>query len=567
MALGVVALGLAWGLGGEAVSIAHGVEENHFLDFLTGFSFFLGGAVAVDRRPGNRLGPLMVLNGLAWFCGNYLNAASSWTMPLLTLGGAASTGLIAHLVITYPSGRVATRFERWVLVAAYLLPMGATALGLVTEDPSRCPSCPTPPTLYADADLAHAFFLVYDRSAIVLVPLFVVALVLRWRRSSPAARRDLAPLWIVAWIMLVVFGLTPVASSSSTGFAYLLWEIGALLQLSVPWVFVYGLLSTRLAQSAIGGLVVDLQSPVVPGQLGPLMARTLHDPGVQMAYPMADGGWVDAAGRAVDPVPTDGHRRTTMVERDGRPLAALVHDSALDPDLVRATAAAAGMALDNERLHAELRAQLEEVRASRERIVLAGDAERRRVERDLHDGAQQRLLALALALHTARRQLATSEQSRVADTLERAGHELTCAIEELRELARGIHPTILTDAGLGPALAAAAGRTAFPVHVDVPDGRYSPAIEATAYFVVTESLANVTKHSGASLAQVRITADGDVLHVEVRDDGRGGADPAGGSGLAGLRDRVAAVGGTLSVVSPVGAGTVVCAQLPLEAGS
>jgi signal transduction histidine kinase len=566
-ALGVVVLGLAWGLGGEAVSIAHDVDENHFLDFVAGFSFFLGGAIAIDRRPGNRLGPLMVLNGASWFCGNWMNIPNGWSLEFLHLGEAAAVGLLAHLVMAYPTGRLTTSLERWVLTASYVVPIGAMALSLLTQDTSGCQRCPPVPSALPDfphADLAHQFYLVYDRSAWVLVPLFLVVLWVRWRRSSPAARRFLAPLWAVAWILVVVFSLSPFTSSRSTGFAYLMWEINAVLQTTVPWIFVYGLLSTRLAQSAIGGLVVDLQSPVVPGQLRALLARTLSDPDVEVAYPMGEDRWVDGHGRSTDPRPADARRRTTMVERDGRPLAALVHDVALDPDLVRATAAAAGMALDNERLHAELRAQLEEVRASRARIVLAGDAERRRVERDLHDGAQQRLLTLSLALRTARRQLRDGEQSLVADTLERTGQELTCAIEELRELARGIHPTVLTDAGLGPAVALLAGRVPVPVDVSVNDERYPPAVEATAYFVVSEALANVTKHAHATHAGVTVARVDDHLHVEVCDDGSGGADPLRGSGLSGLQDRVLAVGGELSFESAPGAGTVVRADLPCE---
>ncbi len=568
-ALGVVVLGLAWGLCGEWLTIHHHVEENHFLDFATGFSFFLGGAIAIDRRPGNRIGPLMVLNGVQWFCGNWMNISNGWSLEFLHLAEAAGTGLLAHLVMAYPSGRLTTRFERAVLVVAYGLPMTAMALSLLTQDTSGCPRCPPVPAALPDfpnAVLAHRFYLVYDRSAWLLVPLFFTVLWLRWRRSSPATRRDLAPLWLIAWILVVVFSLSPFTSSRSNGFAYLMWELNAVLQLAVPWIFVYGLLSTRLAQSAIGGLVVDLQSPVAPGRLQALLARTLADPGVEVAYPVGGDGWVDADGRPATPDPPDAGRRTTMVEREGRPLAALVHDAGLDPDLVQAAAAAAGMALDNERLHAELRAQLEEVRASRERIVLAGDAERRRVERDLHDGAQQRLLALSLALRSARRQLRNGQQSQVAETLERTGQELTCAIAELRELARGIHPTVLTDAGLGPAVAMVTGRAPVPVDVSVPEERFPAAAEATAYFVVSEALANVTKHARATRAAVTISRVGSAVRVEVCDDGRGGADASRGTGLAGLQDRVAAIGGTLSVDSRRGSGTFVRADLPCEGG-
>jgi signal transduction histidine kinase len=568
LAIGVVALGLAWGLGAEAVSIAHNVDESHVLDAITGLSFFLGGAIAIDRHPGNRLGPLMVLNGLAWFSGNYLNVRNGWTQPWLHLAEAAQVGLIAHLVMAYPSGRLTTRFERWVLAVAYGVPIGATIVTVLTADNSRCPRCPPAPTLYPNfpqAELAHQSFLVNERSAWVLVPLFFLVLWRRWHRSSPAARHDLAPLWLVAGILVANFSLSPITSTSDGGFAHLVDELNSLLQATIPWIFVYGLLSTRLAQSAIGRLVIDLQSPVAPGDLTTLLARTLSDPGVELAYPIGQDRWVDAGGGPVQPDPPDGRRRMTLIERDGKPLAALTHDVALDPDLVRATAAAAGMALENERLHAQLRAQLEEVRASRERIVFAGDAERRRVERDLHDGAQQRLLALSLALHTARRQLGNGQQSLVAATLVRSGQELTQAIEELRELARGIHPTVLTDAGLAPAVAAVAGRTSVPVDVAVADERYPSTVEATAYFVISEALANITKHACATRATVTARRAGQMLHIEVCDDGRGGADPARGSGLSGLQDRVAAVGGALTLEGEPGRGTVVRVDLPCHA--
>jgi signal transduction histidine kinase len=567
VALGVILVGLGWGLGGEAVTLAHHVDENHLLDALTGLSFFVGGAIMIDRHPENLLGPLMALNGVVWFSGNWENIPNGWTLPPLNMLSAAGTGVIAHLVMAYPTGHLTNRLERVVRAVAYAVPMTATALSLLTLDTSRCPSCPSVPPLYPNvphADLSHRFFLVNDRSAWVLVPLFLTVLVLRWRRASPAARHDLGPLWLVTGILVVDYSLSPFTSESDTGFAHLVHELNAALLTAIPWIFVYGLLSTRLAQSAIGRLVVELESPVAPGDLTPLLARTLSDPGVELAYPIGGDRWVDAEGRPVRPDPGDGRRRTTLVERDGHPLAALVHDVALDPDLVRATAAAAGMALENERLHAELRAQLEEVRASRERIVLAGDAERRRVERDLHDGAQQRLLALSLALHTARRQLGNGQQSLVADTLERSGKELAQAIDELRELARGIHPTVLTDAGLAPAVAMVAGRASVPVEVDVAEERFAPTVEATAYFVVSEALANVTKHACATRAGVTACRAGSLLHIEVCDDGRGGADPSRGSGISGLQDRVAAVGGTISVESTPGTGTVVRVDLPCE---
>ena len=369
-----------------------------------------------------------------------------------------------------------------------------------------------------------------------------------------------------------------------------------MLQISLPIVFVWGLLQTRLARSAVGDLLVALDRPLAPGGLQAALARTLADPALEVAYALErqppvehpdgeEGRWVDSGGLPVALPPPGagrGARVATVVERNGRPLAALLHDPALDPGLVRAAGAAAGMAIENERLHAQVRAQLEEVRASRARIVQASDQERRRIERNLHDGAQQRLLTLSLALHTARRQLAalgTAADPALVATLRGASQELRLAIGELRELARGIHPAILTDAGLGPALGSLAGRAAVPVTlVELPPGRLPGPVEAAAYFVVCEALANLTKHAHAASATVRARLDHDQrtgrldqeqtagLLVEVCDDGVGGADPARGSGLRGLHDRVAAVGGRLEVTSPPGQGTLVRAWLPCPAG-
>jgi hypothetical protein len=227
---------------------------------------------------------------------------------------------------------------------------------------------------------------------------------------------------------------------------------------------------------------------------------------------------------------------------------------------VEAVGNAARLALENERLAAEVRAQLEEVRASRARIVEAADAERRRVERDLHDGAQQRLVALALRL-----QVASKATPDAAALLDEATRELQTAIGEVRGLARGVHPTILTEAGLHAAVDALAERTPLPVAVDIPERRFDPAVEATAYFVVAEALTNVARYADASEARVTAVEDDGRLVVTVEDDGRGGADPTTGSGLRGLSDRLAAIDGRLTISSPAGNGTVVRAEVPLGA--
>jgi PAS domain S-box-containing protein len=205
----------------------------------------------------------------------------------------------------------------------------------------------------------------------------------------------------------------------------------------------------------------------------------------------------------------------------------------------------------------------EQLAASRVRILEAGDAARRRIERNLHDGAQQRLVSLALTLRLARARLAEDPPA-VEPLLAAACEELEQALDELRELARGIHPAVLSEHGLGPALAALAGRAPFPVDVTaVPEERLPPAIEAAAYYVVSEALANVAKYAEASRATARVAREDGRVVVEIADDGRGGADPAAGSGLCGLADRAEALGGGFEVVSPPGRGTTVRAELPL----
>ena len=255
----------------------------------------------------------------------------------------------------------------------------------------------------------------------------------------------------------------------------------------------------------------------------------------------------------------------TLLRRDGQPIAALIHDPMLrdDPELIEAAAAAARLAIDNERLQATIRAQLQEVRASRARIVEAADAERRRIERNLHDGSQQRLVTLSLALGLARARLGPDADADLASLLDEASDELRAALAELRALARGIHPAVLTTAGLGPALESLVERAPLPVRlVAVPDGRLPAAIEAAAYFVVAEALANVAKYAAASSVTVGARWHADGLVVEVVDDGVGGADPARGSGLQGLADRVGALDGQLEVSSPPGGGTRVEATIP-----
>jgi signal transduction histidine kinase len=300
-----------------------------------------------------------------------------------------------------------------------------------------------------------------------------------------------------------------------------------------------------------------------PEGIGDVLAQALGDPTLELFFWLPEEKLhVDAAGYVVDESRLGG-RACTPVRRGALQLATVVHDKSLGdrPGLLQNVIEAAGLAIEIARLRVEVRRRLAEVEESRARIVTAGYEERRRLERDLHDGAQQRLVSIGLALRHVQGQLPAP--SRPADELNATVDEVLVAIEELRELARGVRPAGLDD-GLSPALRELASRSPLPIRVSATDERFEDRLETAAYFVASEALANVAKHAGASEVSVRAVRQNGSLVLSVRDDGRGGALPAAGSGLAGMSDRVAALGGTLSVDSPSGRGTVVTAELPCE---
>jgi signal transduction histidine kinase len=332
-----------------------------------------------------------------------------------------------------------------------------------------------------------------------------------------------------------------------------------------------------VAVAVLGGVASALRSvthsllasaPPPGSPVREMLAESLGDRDLQVAYWLPDRRiFVDERGARVELPAPDTGRAWTSVDRGGRRVAAIIHDADLDagPELVQAAAAAAALALDNEQLKADLRARLEELRASRVRIVEAGDSARKRIERDLHDGAQQQLVALALDLRMLKAKVHGDGDS--AALVERANAKLAAALEELRELARGIHPAILSDRGFAPAVQALTRRVSLPIDCDVRvEGRLPDAVEAAAYFVVAEAITNVVKYSEAGRATVRAWQEGDRIEVEVVDDGIGGADASRGTGLRGLADRLAAVDGTLTLESPPGEGTCVHASIPCGAG-
>jgi signal transduction histidine kinase len=372
---------------------------------------------------------------------------------------------------------------------------------------------------------------------------------------------------------LVVLGAEGVADTGAgsvgpfnlgPAFGVALWLLA--VPAGVVAVAVTGALA-RMLRALAHGLLATRIPP--GGPVREMLARSLGDRSLSIAYWLPDREtFVDERGHRV-PLPAPGSNRAwTAVDYGGRRVAAIIHDANLDasPELVQAAAAAASLALDNERLKADLRARVEELRASRVRIVEAADAARRRLERDLHDGAQQQLVALAVDLRILRGRVQDNHDA--TELIGQIEQKLTAALAELRELARGIHPAILTDRGLEAALDSLADRSPLPVRADISLPNRPPApVEAAAYFVAAEALTNALKYAQATAVTLRAQQEGDDIVVEIADDGVGGADEAWGSGLRGLNDRVTALDGALTVISPPGRGTFVQATIPCHAAS
>jgi signal transduction histidine kinase len=539
----IIAAGLAASALGLWLILGSGQDDNAartaVLTLLIGWSFISAGLVALAREP--RFGALLCAVGLAVYLASLMDAGAALPYTIGLVTGSLWIGILVHALAAYPSGRLPSRAALATVVAAYAsVTLGQVAVILFDDLRAECPSCPRNLLLIADDPAtSQALLSVVSTIGTLIAIVVVVQLARRWRRASPPLRRALQPvLWTgtagVAAVALLYasYVIAPGLSDAAS------WLALALL-VAFPFAFLAGLLRMRLARSAIGPLLVELGVAPSELELRDALRRALHDPELRIVYRRGDG-FVDGAGQPV-----------ALPEGASAigPHAALIHDPSLslDPALLRSVAAAAGLALDNARLQAALRA--------------AHTNERRRLERDLHDGAQQRLVGLGveLALAEARAEPGTRE------LLTRARGELVLALNELRELARGIHPAVLTDRGIGAALEGLTARLPLPVTLDLRVARLPQTVEVAAYYVAAEALTNVVKHARAESALVRVSRENGVATVEVADDGTGGADIALGSGLRGLRERVEALGGRLDICSPRGDGTRIRATLPVAA--
>jgi signal transduction histidine kinase len=577
-ALGLVAIeGIIVGL----VALAIMLSSDHVgspgatavLGLFLGWSFIGAGLFAWWRRPDNRFGVLMTAVGFAFFLGSLTAADGSWLFTIGVLVSNLYLAVFVHMLLAYPDGRIDSPRLRKVLAVGYAVSIlgPVPTLMLANLEAEGCEDCPPSAISVGEHDVLFTIFDVLTSAiAVVLVGYILYVLVQRWQAATQSQRRAMSPVLGSGICLLVVLAgqLTTMAVNGPDALESAAGLLGLVFFALTPYGFLFGLLRSRVVQAgAVSELLRKLGDASDGTRLRELLSKALDDRSLQVVYWLEDTGrWVDSRGRPAGlPEEDDPARAWTAVEREGRRVGAIVHDRTLcdDAELMRSVAVAAGFSIENERLQAQLRARVEELRRSRARIVEAGTAERRRLERNLHDGAQQRLVALSLTLRLAQGRL-HKDADGAEKLLAGAQDELGRALEELRELARGIHPAVLSDRGLKAAIEALAGRSPVPVELErTPPERLPPPVEAAAYFVVAEALTNVVKYANASQARVSVSRSNGHEVVEVADDGVGGADPGRGSGLRGLADRISALDGTLVLTSPEGAGTLLRAEIPV----
>jgi signal transduction histidine kinase len=526
-----------------------------------GWALLAGGLAFWGRRSGNAVGPILVAASGAWFVAEWDNpgvgSAVAFTIGLVLY--AACAPLVAWAMLAYPSGRLGSWGDHvavGVALAGNVLVLGLLPVLFFDPAAAGCAQCPENLLLVRDEP---GVFDDLNRVGVHLGlgwSLLVIAMA-AWRlaRSSAARRRVVFPVLLAGSIYGGLVAGTFGASLDrgflgSSALERQLWfgQAGALaaLALAVAW----GLVSARRTRSAVARLVVELSESAPAGGLQEALARSLADPELKIAYPVGEERYADARGRAVDLARVEGRAATPLL-RDGRPVAVLLHRADLldNPQLIDEVASAARLGLERERLQAEVRRQLEDLRASRARIIEAGDAERRRLERDLHDGAQQRLVGLLFALRLLQGRLRWDKDHGLRARLDEVDGELRGAIDELRSLAHGIHPAILSDEGLAAALEGLAEAVPAPLHIAaVPQERLPPAVETAAYLVIAGAVK-------AGPARVSATRRDGVLVVDIETE-------AAPERLADLEDRVGALDGTVAVAPAQAGGIRIRVEIP-----
>jgi signal transduction histidine kinase len=543
-------------------AISEGLEQPYLragLIVFVSLPYVVSGIVAWRRRPESSFGRLLIVAGfaLALTTLQWASAAVPYTVGgLLDLVPAV---IFPHVFLAFPTGRLERRPERVLITVGYVAAVGGSTAVLLLGgfDPRNLLAVVQQPGLAESVQNAQLLTL----SCVCLGG--VVLLFARRQEVGHLPLRPLAllvdsfALGLLAFAALLVAGIFGLP-----GFEQLRLVTFGVLALA-PIVFLLALLDARLARSGVAGLLVELRSEPAP-DLRDALARALRDPSLTLAYWLPKyGRWAGEDGRPVEVPHRDPRRATTVIDRDGEHVAALLYDRSLEDEreLVAAVSAAADFALENGRLQAELQARLKELHGSRARVLEAGQKERQRLERNLHDGAQQRLVALRLELAGLASQLRNDPDARTR--VDRVSQEVAVSLDELRDLARGLHPAVLSGHGLAVAVESLTARAPVPVQLRMDIANRMPeAVEVAAYYVVSESLTNAGKHARATCVTVDVAGEDGVLVVQVADDGIGGADTEKGTGLRGLADRVEALDGRLRVWTPRGGGTRVRAEIP-----
>lgn len=539
------------------------------------------GLVALRRRRDDRYALLLAGAGLLWSTTALAESTAAVPYSLGRVALWVAEPVLVYLLLAFPSGRVSTAGERRTALAvatvAAVLYLPTALLVQHYPLPSPWAGCGTdcPPNALALTSSTPAFVddVMRPLRELATVAIYLVVTAILARRAAaagPLQRRALLPVVATAALRMLAIAAYFLLRRADAAAAGADW-IGWLYMLSLPVValgFAGGLVARRLyVATALQRLAGDLRVHAGAAELQAAMAGALEDSTLRIVHwlPGEPGHWLDESGWPV-PAPGGRGRAVTEIVSEGRRVGAIEHDAALaqDPALLEAAASYSVAVLENRRLVGELRDSLRELSQSRARLVAVADDTRRRIERDLHDGAQQRLIALRMRL-TMEAERLRDEAPAAADELERLGEEVGETIDEVRDLAHGIYPSLLAERGLGDALRAAARTAPIPTSVDADGiGRYRPEVESTVYFACVEALQNAAKHAGgASRVQIALAANGR-LEFEVRDDGAGFEAPADGRALTHLRDRLTAVGGALRVES-AGGGTRVVGSVPFDA--
>lgn len=542
--------------------------------FLTvGIAFVAAGLAAWRSRPHDNTGRLMVVAGVLWLM---MGFNGSGNPVAYTVGSAltlAYNAVLIQLVLGFPTGRLHRQWERWFVVGCYVVYPAIVVSALMFSDPSTAGSDRSTsldlllirenPTI--DRALQIGFGMIVIAIDLVLIGILLA----RWRSGSAAYRSAFAPLWIAAVFATVVgIGVASIEARfpalQNSWSLYLQQYLRYLATALWPLAVLVGLWRYRVARGAVSDVMIEIGAAPLGEGFVHALRKALRDPGLLLwSWSPQQGSYLDAHGAPRVLPDRDGPQAATVLERDGVPVGALVYDRTLrdQPQLLAAVRSATTLALDNQRLQLELRAQLAEVRRSRGRIVAAGDTQRRQLERNLHDGAQQHLVAATILLRRAQR---ASREQHMRELLAEGTTELDSALAELRELARGVYPPVLHERGLAAALSSLAERTPLPVEIaDTLPTRPPPPVELAAYFIAAEAVTNATKHSGATHIEIDLRQDNQKLRMVVADNGCGGATLTTGGGLSGLVDRASALGGQLTLHSPAGGGTVLILTLPL----